>query len=142
MKKWCKVQLTDKELKALNKAEKMVQKPQLLKRIQCIKLKEKQWKHKEIADFLNIRIETVSQWMKYYHEGGLKELLTWNYKGKKSILSKKQVDELKKRQEQTPFKNAAEAKIYIEKNFKIFWHLHWIQKLLKKNFAIRSKSPD
>ena len=140
MKEWRRIHLGDKGLKALNKAEKDIDKPQLLKRIQSIKLKNKQWKHAEIAEFFDIRIETVSQWIKVYHEGGIKKLLTWNYEGKKSIMMKKQQNKLKKRQEEKPFKNAKEAKAYIEKTFGIKWHLHWVQKLLKKNFDIRLKN--
>jgi transposase len=140
MKEWRKIQLGNKGLKALNKAEKAVKKPQLLKRIQCIKLKNKQWKHQEIADFFDIRIETVSEWIKAYSEGGIKKLLTWNYEGRKSILTKEQQNELKKRQEKKPFKDAKEVKVYLQKTFGITWHLHWVQKLLKKNFDIRLKN--
>lgn len=140
MKHWRKVVLNEKELKALLKAEKEVTKPQLLKRIQCIKLKEKKWKHDEVAEFLNIRLETVSQWIKAYHEGGIKKLLSWEYKGKPSVLTKEQQKELKKRQTKKPFRDAKEAKDYIEKQFGIKWHLHWVQKVLKKNFDIRLKS--
>src|SRR3989338_3052765 len=92
MKEWRRIHLGDKGLKALNKAEKDIDKPQLLKRIQSIKLKNKQWKHAEIAEFFDIRIETVSQWIKVYHEGGIKKLLTWNYEGKKSSLLKKHLE--------------------------------------------------
>ena len=139
---WSKIHLSTKDMKALKKAEKDVQKPQLLKRIQCIKLKGKQWPHKEVADFFDIRIETVTQWVKAYHEGGIKQLLTWDYEGKQSVLTKRQQEVIKKRQKKKPFKNAKEAKAYIEKTFKIHWHLHWVQKVLKKNFDIRLRKPD
>ena len=33
-------------------------------------------------------------------------------------------------------KEAKEAKDFIYREFGIDWHLHWVQKLLKKNFAV------
>ena len=66
---WKKINLTKKELQELKNAEKQIEKPQLLKRLQCIQLKNKKWKHKDISDFLGIRRETVSVWLKTYTTG-------------------------------------------------------------------------
>ena len=49
-----------KTLQELSNAKEQVKHPHLLKRIQCIRLEDKSWKHKEIAIFLGIRIETIS----------------------------------------------------------------------------------
>lgn len=141
MKEWRKIHLGGKELKGLKKAEKEVIKPQLLKRIQCIKLKDKKWKHYEVAEFLDIRIETVSTWIKAYKEGGIKKLLIWNYQGKVSVLTKEQQERLKQRHKIKPFDTAKEASQYMTQEFGLKFHLHWIQKLLKKNFDFRTKKP-
>lgn len=136
---WRKIKLTKKALQELSNAEEQVKHPRLLKRIQCVKLKDKSWKHKEIADFLGIRIETISIWLKAYFENGLESLLSWGYKGKVSILSLEDQKELKKRNEKKPFNTAKEAKDYIKDHFGINFHLHWVQKLLKKNFNFHSR---
>ena len=63
---WRKINLSQEGLKELEKAEGHVKNTRLLKRIQCIKLKNKGWKHKEVQSFLNIQLETVSIWVKNY----------------------------------------------------------------------------
>lgn len=137
---WRKIRLTKDELKEIKNAELQVDSPQLLKRLQCIKLKNKQWKHQDIAQFLNIHLVTVSTWIKIYKEKGIKELLQWKYKGKVSLLTIEQQEELKTKNKEKPFIAAKEVVQYIKKHFQIDFHLHHVQKLLKKNFDFHTKN--
>jgi transposase len=106
----------------------------------CLRLlKDKGWKHEEVADFLDVSIASITNWLKAYRGGGVSALLQWGYKGKVSVLSLKEVEELQKRNKEKPFMTAKEAKKFIEERFGIQWHLHWVQKLLKKNFTVHSK---
>jgi len=139
---WRKVKLSEKALEELNNAEKQIKNPRLIKKIQCIKLKNKQWKHHEISECLDIRIETISVWLKKYFEEGLKALLTWGYKGKISILTLENQEELQKINSEKPFNTAKSAKAYIKEHFQVDLHLHWVQKILKKNFDFRIKKPN
>ena len=50
------------------------------------------------------------------------------------------MEQLKKRDKETPFDTAKEAKAYIKKEFGIDFHLHWVQKLLKKNRSVIQKN--
>jgi transposase len=139
MKEWRKIKLSKKDLKEIENAEKQVQKPQLLKRLQCLKLKNEGWKHEKLSVFFGVSMNTISSWIKAYKEGGIKELLKWNYKGKVSILTLEDKEKIIARNKEKPFNTAKEAKDYIEKHFGITFHLHWVQKLLKKNFDFHTK---
>ncbi len=136
---WRKINLSQKQLEELEKAEDNVKNTRLLKRIQCIKLKNKGWKHKEIQSFLNVQLETVSMWIKDYTEEGIEQLLHWEYKGRISVLTAKDKDKIIERNNKKPFENAKEAQAYIKEEFGLDWHLHWVQKLLKKNFNFHTK---
>jgi len=136
---WRKIKLSKEQIKELEEAEIDIKNARLLKRIQCIKLKNKGWKHKEIQSFLNVQIETISKWIKFYVEGGIVKLLSWNYEGRSSILTAEDKEKIIRRNEKKPFETAKEAKDYIKKEFGLEWHLHWVQKLLKKNFIFHSK---
>ncbi len=136
MKKWRRIDLSEEEVKELEKIENTVTDVRLLKRIQCIKLKNEGKKHKEIGKFLKRSIHTITHWIKQYKEGGIHSLLTWNCKGRQSKLSKKALEKLKKRDKEKPFDTAKEAKKFIEEEFGIEFHLHWVQKILKKNRLI------
>lgn len=131
-----KIALSPKELEELNEAEKKITDARLLKRIQCIKLKNEGKKHKEIGKFLNRTIDTISLWIKTYKEEGTSGLLKWECKGRISKLSKEGHEKLKERDKEKPFDTAKEAKQYIDKEFGINFHVHWVQKILKKNRLI------
>lgn len=137
---WIKIKLTEKDLTEIENAEKQVKNLQLLKRLQCIKLKNEGWKHKQMTKFFGISVNTITNWLKAYQEGGISKLLEWNYEGRVSILTTEQQAQILKRHEEKAFDSAKEAKAYIEKEFGIVWHLHWVQKLLKKNFAFHTKN--
>ena len=127
-----KFHLTEKQFLELEQAESQVKNPKLLKKIQCLKLKNIWREHKKVADFLKVRKTTISDWTKLYFEKGLDGLLARNYKGKPPILTAEQLRELSKKNKKTPFATAKEARNYIKEKYGIIFHLHRVQKLLKK----------
>jgi transposase len=136
------VKLSPEQLKELINAEKQIKQPQLLKRIQSIKLRDKGFSNLEIGEFLIVSDQTVSNWNQLYLKQGLEALLQWDYKGKVSILTLKQLQELRDYNAIQPFEKAAEAKMHIEEQYGHVFHLHWVQKLLKKNFNLHTKKQD
>jgi len=136
---WYKINLSNIELEEIENKEKNIKKIQLLKRLQVIKLKSQQWKNKDLSKFIWVSINTITNWIKAYKEGGIEQLLNWEYKWKESLLTKAQISELKEKNKEKPFSAAKEVKQYIEKHFNLNFHLHWVQKLLKKNFDCHTK---
>ena len=134
-----RIKLSKEQLLELDNAEQQLKQPQLLKRLQSIKLRDKGMTNIEIGKFLLLSDQTISNWAQVYLTKGLPALLQWNYEGRTSILTVKQQEELKKRNSEKPFEKAAEAQDYIKKNFGIDFHLHWVQKLMKKNFSLHTK---
>jgi len=137
-----KIKLSSEELLELNNAEKQLKQPQLIKRVQSIKLRNKGMTNIEIGKFLLQSDQTISNWAQVYITKGLQALLQWKYEGKTSILTLKQQEELKNRNSEKPFEKAAEAQDYIKQHFGIDFHLHWVQKLMKKNFNLHSRKHD
>ena len=137
---WTKFHLNEKQYEELLFAEKQVKKPQLLKKIQCIKLKNKWREHKKVWDFLEITIQTVSVRTKAYLKWWIKELLLWKYKGKVTVLTSKILEEIRKKNREKPFDTAKEAMNFIERKYGIKFSLHYVQKLIKKNFSFHIKS--
>jgi len=137
-----KFKLSDQEKEELALAEKTVKQAQLLKRIQCIKLRDKGFNNLVIAEILSKSDQTISDWFQLYKKYGLKRLLQWGYKGKVSILTIENLKTLEARNEKKAFENAAEAKAFIKSEFGISFHLHWVQKVLKKNFNLHIRKQD
>ena len=136
------IKLSKDQLLELDNAEKQLKQPQLIKRLQSIKLRNKGMSNIEIGKFLMLSDQTISNWVQVYLTKGIQSLLQWNYEGKPSILTVKQQEELKKRNSEKPFEKASEAQAYIKEHFGIDFHLHWVQKLMKKNFSFHSKKHD
>ena len=135
-----KIELSDNQLKELNFTESQLKVPQLSKRVQCVKLKNEWRIHEKIWKFLWVTIETVRVRIKKYIEWWINNLLNWDYKWKIPVLSLDQLEILKKRNKEKPFETAKECKYFIEKNFGFEYHLHSVQKILKKNFTYLSKN--
>ena len=135
-----KFHLTERQFNELENVEQQVKNAKLLKKILCIKLKNLWWKHEKVADFLKVRTTTITARTKLYFKKWIDSLLARNYKWKIAILSLEQLEELAQRNKKKSFESAKEAKDFIEKKYHITFHLHWVQKLLKKNFACHSKS--
>lgn len=136
-----RIKLSSEQLSELDNTEKQLKQPQLIKRVQSIKLRNKGMTNIEIGKFLLFSDQTISNWVRAYKAKGLQALLQWNYKGKISILTVKQQEELQKRNSEKPFEKAAEAQDYIKQHFGIEFHLHWVQKLMKKNFTLHKGKP-
>lgn len=139
---WYKIKLSKDELLEIKDKEEEITKIQLLKRLQSIKLKNKNWKNKEIASFLWVNINTITLWIKSYKINWLKWLLSWKYFWKESKLTDEQIKELKAKNNETPFETAKEAKNYIEKHFQLIYNVNWVQRMLKKNFDFHTRKHD
>lgn len=139
---WTKINLSDAELAELNQAEKHLKNPIHLKRIHCIKLKNEGWRNIKLAEFLGLSLNTITNWLKIYKRNGLTGILEWNYKGKSSTFTEEHRKKIEARHKKKPFNAAKEVKVFLKDECCLDFHLHWIQKLLKKNFNFRTKRPN
>lgn len=137
--KYIKIKLTDEQKKELKNIEKEVSNPQLLKRIQCVKLKDMGWINLKIAEFLNVCNDTITDWLKAYVKNGVDGILTWEYGGRPPLLTETQLETIRQRNHARPFDHAAEAVQFIETRFGVTYHVSWVQKLLKKNWGCHTK---
>lgn len=138
--KFIRIQISEEEYKQLLEIEKKTVSKKILKRIQAFKLLYKKWKYSQIAQAVSIRNNTFTGWIKLYKEGGLDKVLSFNYKGGQSKLTNEQLVQIKNKIEKEGFAYAKEVKQYINSEFNISYHLHHIQKLLKKKFNLPLKS--
>ena len=131
------IKLTLAQLKTLSEAEKDIQTPKLWKRIQCLKMRNARLNQEKIAEVLEVRPETIRNWLKTYQSEGIKALLTSKYKGRTPQLE--EADYLKLYQWHTtvaPFEKAEDLQCFIAKYFGVHFHLHWVQKLAREKLGI------
>ena len=129
-----RVVISDVEYEQLKVAEQKTKSVKVLKRIQAFKLLYLGWKYSDIAEFLSVTNNTITNWINYYKDGGIDSLLLLNYKGGQAKLSEEQLSELKDEAGKGAFAIAKDLQHYIKQNFGIVYNLSHVQLLCKKNF--------
>jgi transposase len=132
-KKFKRISISKLKLRDLEKYEKKVTSAKLLRRIQAIKLISMGWKYNKVADFLRVTNDTITAWIKLFLKSDLEGLLNLKYKGAKTKLSKEQIEVVREESKKGNFVFAKDVKKFIEKTFKIKYHVQHIPTLLKKN---------
>ena len=131
-----RVSISSAEYEQLKVAEQKNKSAKVLKRIQAFKLMYLGWKYSDIAEFLSVTNNTITNWINYYKEGGIDSLLVLNYKGGQVKLSEEQLFELKIEAGKGVFAIAKDVQHYIKKNFGIEYNLSHVQRLCKKTSVI------
>ena len=137
-----RVEISDAEYEQLKVAESKTKSVKVLKRIQAFKLLYLGWKYSDIAGFLSVTNNTITNWINYYKEGGIDSLLVLNYKGGQAKLSKEQLSELRIEASKGVFAIAKDVQHYVKQNFGIEYNLSHVQRLCKKNFNYPLKKQD
>ena len=91
------------------------------------------WKYSDIAEFLLVTNNTITNWINLYKVGGIESLLTLHYRGGQAQLSEEQLLELKSEANKGSFAIAKDVKHYIKQNFGIEYNLSHVQLMSKKN---------
>jgi len=129
-----RVNISHEEYELLKNAEKKMESTKIYKRIQAFKLMYKKWKYSDIASFLSITRNTISNWVAIYRIGGINLLINLHYKGGKPKLSKEELSELKTEASKGNFTIAKKTKNYIETKYNVKYSLRHVQLLSKKKF--------
>jgi len=101
-------------------------------RIKAIVLLDEGWSFEQIAKALLINHKTIRRNYKIYIEEGIDALLTINYSGKNSFLTREQEKELEKHLENNIYLSAAEIVEYVSKKYKKEYSNKGMTKLLHR----------
>ena len=137
-----RVSISEIEYEQLKLAERDINSVKVLKRIQAFKLIYLGWKYSDIAGFLSVTNNTLTNWINLYWKGGIDSLLDLHYKGGQSRISDEQLSELKNEAARGSFTIAKDVQRYIKQNFDIEYNLSHVQLLCKKNFNYPLRRPD
>ncbi len=134
------INLTKDQLKALTEAERVIQKPVLWKRIQSVRMRNAKLNQDTIAEVLGVRPETIRIWLKKYRSGGLRDLLSQHYSGRKPQLGEKEMNTIAQWHKTVkPFQKVEELQQFIAKHFDVQFHPYWVRILAKERLKISFK---
>ncbi len=122
--------LTNEQRQELLRELKREDKAKYSDRIKVILLLDEGKKYKDIADFLFLDEGTIANYRRRYKEGGIEELVTDDYSGRRSKLSNDEVIELQTFLTGTTFQKTADICEYVQKKYQVTYSLSGMIALL------------
>ena len=136
-----KISLSDTEQKELIKRKKNQQNGKVLRRLMSIDMKNKGMLHKDIAEYCNVCIDTLTDWFYLFNQGGFESLCSLHYEGRRiSKLEKYKID-IQKKEKDEGIVSLMELKQWIEKKYGVKTCISNLFYFCKKNsiFLIRKQ---
>lgn len=122
--------LTPEQRQELLKELKREDKAKYSDRIKVILLLDEGKKYKDIADFLFLDEGTIANYRRRYKEGGIEELVTDDYSGRRSKLSNDELIELQIFLTGTTFQKTQDICDYVQKKYQVTYSLSGMIALL------------
>lgn len=127
-----KTSLTSDQKRELERELRLEDKRKYADRIRVILLLDKNWTYAKIAEALFIDEGTIANYRRRYTEGGIEELITDDYNGKKSSLSSKQIKLLTKELEKKIYPSTAAVINYVKKRFRVEYSISGMTDLVHR----------
>jgi transposase len=128
----------DKELKERLKSERDAK---IWRRLKCIDLKQKGHKHKEIAELLDVTIDTITDWLFLFNEGGFEELCKLNYDGRRVSVLEEHKSSIEEKIDKENIPTVKYLQDWLKKEFGVEIEHSWFSRWLKKNQIFIQKDP-
>lgn len=126
------IELTNKEKQELKRRIRLTKDRKTADKLRVIWFKSKGLKHEKIAELLNISINTVTDYVTQYLQGGLNALCHNNYKGSKPSLTLEQRNELKIELICNIYTSTEQVVIWVKNKYDVHYTTSGMRKLLKR----------
>ncbi len=127
-----RIKLSPEEYKQLLNAEKKYKSAKVYRRIQAFKMLHNGHLNKEVAEFFSVDINTISDWISIYRDGGVEALFSFDYKGRPQKLNDDQISQLRNEANMGSFSTSKDIRQYIMNNYGMEFREDYIPKLANK----------
>ncbi|MFT4154338.1 helix-turn-helix domain-containing protein [Parafilimonas sp.] len=136
-----KISLSVKEQRELKDLLQKTEQAKILKRYQCIHFKRQGLTNKTIADLLCVHIDTITDWLKIFIEGGLKGLSVLDYEGRRISHLDEIKDDVSAYVDKKIVSSIKELQGYILQKHQLAVEHSWLFRYCKKNSIVLTKRP-
>lgn len=136
-----KIKIEESQDKELRERLKRERDAKIWRRLKCIDLKQKGHKHKEIAELLDVTIDTITDWLFLFNEGGFEELCKLNYDGRRVSVLEEHKSSIEEKIDKENVPTVAYLQNWLKKEFGIEIEHSWFSRWLKKNQIFIQKDP-
>lgn len=137
-----RVDLTDQELVDLKRIKREVKDSKILRRYQCLHMLHLGMKRRDVAELLDVYIDTITDWVKTYHSVGLEALGDLKYDGRRPSVLDGHKEAIKSYIKSTPVNTISQLQAYIKTELNIEIGHSWLSRYLKKNSVALIKKQD
>ncbi|MEA3378997.1 MAG: hypothetical protein U9Q69_05175 [Nanoarchaeota archaeon] len=134
-----KIELSELQKIELNKRLKSEKSSKIWRRLKCIDLKQKGHNHKDIAEIIDVTIDTITDWLFLFNEGGFDELCKLNYDGRRVSMLEKHKKSIEEKIEKDFIPTVKFLQHWLKKEFDIEIEHSWLSRWLKKNKILIQK---
>jgi transposase len=128
-----RINLSGEELIELKRIKREVKDSKLLRRYQCLHMLHTGMKRQDIAELLDVYIDTVTDWVKLYQTAGLPGMGELKYEGRRPSVLDAHKDTIKTHIQTCCINTVSQLRDYLQTNLQIEVEHSWLSRYLKKN---------
>lgn len=127
------VNLTEKELVELKRIKREVKDSKILRRYQCLHMLHTGMKRQDVAELLDVYIDTITDWVKIYQSEGLIALGDLKYDGRRPSVLDQHKETIKTYIKSNSVNTISQLQDYIKTDLNLEIEHSWLSRYLKKN---------
>lgn len=127
-----KINLSNEDLIELESRLLYERDSKIYKRLQCLKLKHKNYKNIQIADILSVTKETITNWIKLFLNEGFEGLCHLNYEGRRVSKLEPYNDIIISLNKEKKFSTVVQLKQILLDEYGLEVSKSWLNEYLKK----------
>ena len=124
--------LSKAERKQLCKRIRQTKERKIADRLRVVLFKAEGFRHQRIASLLHLSINTVTEYLQRYQQGGLEAVCATHYQGGSPRLTAEQQDLLKIELKTRIYNTAQQVIVWVEEQFGVYYKLSGMHALLKR----------
>ena len=137
-----RVNLTREELVDLKRIKRKVKDSKILRRYQCLHMLHRGMKRQDVAELLDVYIDTITDWVKTYQSVGLIALGDLKYDARRPSALDEHKETIKAHIKSTSINTVSQLQDYIKTDLNIEIEHSWLSRYLKKNYVTLIKKQD
>lgn len=128
-----RVNLSAEELVELKKIKREVKDSKLLRRYQCLHMLHTGMKRQDVAELLDVYVDTVTDWVKLFQSVGLAGMGELKYDGRRPSALDGHKEKIKEHIRATPVSTISQLQGYLRTELQLEVEHSWLSRYLKKN---------
>ena len=111
------IKLNGEEQKELIKRKRNERDGKVLRRLMCVDMKQRGVSHDDIAGYCGVCIDTITDWICLFNEGGFEALCNFKYEGRRMSKLEKYKTAIREKQDKEGIETLKELKDWMSKEY-------------------------